>query len=447
MATRHELGRGAGMSDVTVTNGAPGDVELAEYRQRVRSWLAANLERRTGPLRIAVGGPDLTKEDVDRQRGERRKLFDAGYTGIAWPKEYGGQGLSAEHQRIFTEESADYVLPVPGGIAGGVTQRIVAPTILVYGSERQKQEWIPRILSGEEIWVQFLSEPGAGSDLAGIRTRAVRDGDSWVLNGAKIWSSGAMAADSGICLARTDWEAPKHRGLTWFRVPTDAPGVTIRPIRQINGNAEFCEEFFDDVVIPPEDVFGEVNGGWPIANDMLAFERGAETENTVAPARPSPGPLAPDLVTLATSRGLEADSHARQRVARAHVNDFLHACLIRRVLAGIVTGKTAPFYASYIKLHAGAITPIRANIAMELGGTDAVGWDAADDDAAVPSTNYLNSRIIAIAGGSDQVQRNIISERVLGLPREPSYDSDKPFNEVLRDAERWGSTPPGGSSR
>ena len=148
------------------------------------------------------------------------------------------------------------------------------PTLLAHASEDQKRSWIPKILSGEEIWVQLLSEPAAGSDLAGLLTRATRDGETWVLNGTKVWSSGAMSADFGICLARTDWDAPKHRGLTWFKVPLRAPNVTVRPIREINGSSEFCEEFLDDVVVGDDMVIGEVDGGWPIANFMLAVERG-----------------------------------------------------------------------------------------------------------------------------------------------------------------------------
>jgi len=416
------------------------DADLEAYRERARQWLAANLKRRSGgAVRGAGGGDDQAPERVAAQRALQATLHAAGYAGITWPVEYGGQGLTLAHQRVFSEEAAGYQLPMPGGVAGGVTFRIVAPTIMAHGTEAQKRDWLPKILRGEEIWVQFLSEPSAGSDLAGIRTRAERDGDHWVLNGAKIWSSGAAAADAGICLARTNWDVPKHRGLTWFRVPLDAPGVTVRPIREINGGAEFCEEFFDDVIIPDEYVIGEVDNGWSVANTLLAHERGGESDSPAGPPAVVPGVLPADLVALARRRGTTGDPTARQLIARAHINDFVHSYLIKRVISGMRDQKMPVTYASYIKLDSGICSPTRAAIGMELAGTDAVAWDPEEPEGAVTSTNYLNGRIISIAGGSDQVQRNIISERILGLPREPSYDADKPFNEVLAAAERWGT--------
>jgi alkylation response protein AidB-like acyl-CoA dehydrogenase len=220
---------------------------------------------------------------VERQRDLQRRMYEAGYVGITVPAEYGGKGLSTAHQRAFDREAAAFEVPMPGGVASSVTLGIVLPTLLVHGSEEQKRDWVPRMLSGEEIWVQLLSEPGAGSDLAGLLTRATRDGDAWVLNGTKVWSSGAMAADFGVCLARTNWDAPKHRGLTWFKVPLHDERVTVRPVREINGSAEFCEEFLDDVVVSDDMAIGDVDGGWRIANTMLAFERGAgSSAGTVA---------------------------------------------------------------------------------------------------------------------------------------------------------------------
>ncbi|MDD9370266.1 MAG: acyl-CoA dehydrogenase family protein, partial [Acidimicrobiales bacterium] len=245
--------------------------ELDAYRAEARAWLAANLPERQGPaLRTAH---ETTPDQLAADRARQRAVHEAGYLGITLPREYGGQGLTAAHQRIWQEESARYAVPLPGGIASGVTTTIVLPTLLAHASETQKRDWIPAILRGDELWCQLLSEPGAGSDLAGILTRATRDGDTWVINGTKVWSSGALAADYGICLARTDWDAPKHRGLTWFKVPLHDPAVTVRPIREINGSAEFCEEFLDDVVVGDDMVIGGVNEGWPVAGTMLNVER------------------------------------------------------------------------------------------------------------------------------------------------------------------------------
>ena len=260
---------------------APADpADLAAYRQRARDWLAAHLTPRDAPRDPGAQQrpahevpPEELARDLARDRSLQRAMHQAGYVGITLPTEYGGQGLSKGHQQAWSEESAGYALPAPGGVAGGVTLSVILPTLLAHASEQQKREWIPRMLSSDEIWVQLLSEPGAGSDLAGIHTKAVRDGENWVLTGSKIWSSGAMSADYGICLARTDWDVPKHRGLTWFKVPLHDDRVTVRPVREINGGAEFCEEFLDGVTVDDSMVIGDVNGGWPIAATMLAFER------------------------------------------------------------------------------------------------------------------------------------------------------------------------------
>src|SRR5438093_5886763 len=221
-----------------------------EYRAQARDWLAANLERKTADALVAVsslrGMHEFTKEQIDAERPKQKRLYEAGYAGITWPKEFGGQGLSAAHERVFLEEAAAYQLP-NFGIAGGTTFGVCAQVMLAHASDDFKRRHFPRILAGDELWCQFFSEPVAGSDLAGVQTRATRDGDAWVLNGAKVWSSWAHLADWGLCLTRTNWGVPKHRGLTWFGVPVDAPGGPLRVIRQINGGADFCEEFFDDV--------------------------------------------------------------------------------------------------------------------------------------------------------------------------------------------------------
>jgi alkylation response protein AidB-like acyl-CoA dehydrogenase len=262
-----------------------------------------------------------------------------------------------------------------------------------------------------------------------------------VLTGSNIWSSGAMSADYGICLARTDWDAPKHRGLTWFKVPLHDGRVTVRPVREINGGAEFCEEFLDGVTVDDSMVIGDVNGGWPIAATMLAFERrnvSGHRENAGTSSSQRQRQLAPDLVELAVARGTAGDPVVRQLIARAHINDYVQEQLTARVMAAMMAGAADPAGASLIKLGLGVIAPLRAAAAMEIAGRRGIAWaDGEPGDAA--AVNFLNGRIMSIAGGSNQIQRNIIGERILGLPREPSADSDKPFREVLRDAARWGS--------
>ncbi len=414
--------------------------DVAEYRAAMRSWLAANLEPRAAAASLRAGHA-ISADQLAADRAVQRTIFEAGYMGITLPVEYGGQGLTKQHQRVWTEESARYAVPTPGGIAMSVTLGIVLPTLLAHGSEHQKQEWIPRMLSAEEIWVQLLSEPGAGSDLAGVLTRAVPDGDAWRITGTKLWSSGAMSADYGVCLARTDWDTPKHRGVTWFKVPLHDERVTVRPVREINGSSEFCEEFLDDVVVGSEMVIGEVNNGWGIANTMLAVERSG-TPSRPASATDAASGLAPDLVELARAAGLANDGATRQLIAGAHIADWAHRQLTSRVLEATRAGAVDASATSLIKLSSGLVQPARAAAAMEIAGRRGVAWSPEGDDRfRAAAVNFLNGRIMSIAGGSNQIQRNIISERLLGLPREPSVDADKPFREVLRDAKAWGRKP------
>ncbi len=405
---------------------------LEEYRARARAWLAANLAPR--PDVLPPPGRDRTVEDIAVERALQRRLYEAGYVGITWPQAYGGQGLGVEYERVFDEEAREYRRP-DFGIAGGTTFGVCARTMLVHGSPDFLRRHIPKILAGDELFVQFFSEPEAGSDLAAVRTQAVRSGDRWILSGSKIWSSGAYYADWGMCLARTDWDVPKHRGLTWFAVPINAPGVTVRPIRQINGSAEFCQEFFDDVELTDDNIIGEVNDGWSVAQTMLVFERGGGLSGGGARAN-VPAGIAPDLVDLARATGRLDDPLARDLIVRAHVDDLARRALMTRLGERMRQDPAAAGnVASYGKLVAGVYNPLRATAALRLGGPAAVAWDAGDGGEA--AKGFLDSRFMSIAGGTNEMQRNGISERVLGLPREPSFERGKPFRDVLRDARNW----------
>jgi alkylation response protein AidB-like acyl-CoA dehydrogenase len=411
-----------------------------EYREQARQWLEANLPRKAaggGAAAITAlrGMHEFTKEQIDAERPKQKLLFDAGYAGITWPVEYGGQGLSAVHERAFLEEADAFAMP-NFGIAGGTTFGVCAQVMLAHASEDFKRRHLPRILSGDELWCQFFSEPVAGSDLAGVQTRAVRDGDTWVLNGAKVWSSWAHLADWGLCLARTDGSVPKHRGLTWFGVPVDAEGLTMRVIRQINGGADFCEEFFDDVVIPDAERIGEVDQGWTVARTMLVFERGARG-GAVPTTALEPGPLAPDLVDAARAFGRTREPAARQLIARGHSLDYLRAVLNRRIAITLKQSGADAGIAAYGKLAHGSFDSERAVLGMDLARGESIAWDQAEGAGASSAMTFLNGRINSIAGGTDQMQRNGISEQVLGLPREPSFERDKPFDQVLRDAANW----------
>jgi alkylation response protein AidB-like acyl-CoA dehydrogenase len=403
-----------------------------EFRSSAREWLAANLER------YEVAAPparDKTRENIEPERAIQRRVFDAGFAGITVPQEYGGQGLSPEHDVAFQKEARGYRMP-DFGVAGATTLGPCLNTMLAHGSPEFLRRHVPKILAGESLWVQFFSEPEAGSDLAGIRTRASRDGERWLLNGSKIWSSGAHYADYGLCLARTNWDMPKHRGLTWFAVPTRAAGVTVERIKQITGESEFCQEFFDDVELTDADIVGEIDQGWRVAQTMLVFERGGGT-TTADDAPVGAARIAPDLVALARRAGRETDPAARQLVARAHVNDLARRSLEEHIAARFATGGADAGIAAYIKLCIGTYDPVRSRIALEIAGVSGLTWPSDDEDGPATASSYLNGRRFSIAGGTNEIQRNGIGERVLGLPREPAFDTSKPFSEVLESARNW----------
>jgi len=417
----------------------PDRAALEQYRAEARRWLEDNLRRRArGPAsdRIGFGAEEKTVEEIACQRRLQRRLFDAGYAGITWPKEYGGQGLHAAYERAFQEEARDFVLP-DLGLVGGATLNVCAPTMLAHASPEFLTRHIPKILAGEELVAQFFSDPEAGSDLAAVRTQAVREDGRWILNGSKIWSSGAYYADAGMCLARTDWDVPKHRGLTWFLVPAKARGVTIERIHQINGNSEFCQEYFSDVELCDDDVIGAVNDGWTVTQTMLLYERGAGVYRSNTAPSASSG-IARDVLELAGSVGALGDRAARDLVAQIHVDDLARAALGRRLISLMSAHpETARDFASYAKLASGTFDPLRANRAMKIAGRAAIAWDDPHAPGAGAARALLNSRFMSIAGGTNEMQRNSIGERVLGLPREPSFDSRKAFRDVVRDARNW----------
>jgi alkylation response protein AidB-like acyl-CoA dehydrogenase len=412
---------------------------VADFRIEARRWLHGNLRRRSpDDDRGTRGLTHRTAEDVTEQRAVQRELHAAGYAGIAWPIEFGGRGLTSEHEAAFRTEAEPYALP-DLGIAGIVTMAVCAQVMLRHASDEFNRRHIPRILTGEEIWVEFFSEPAAGSDLAGITTSARRESDQWILNGEKVWSSGAYYADFGLCLVRTDWDVPKHRGLTWFAVSTAQPGVTVEPLREITGDVEFCRERFTDVVIADAERIGAVGDGWQVAQTALRFEREASSGGlTTAAEAVKPGTLAPDLVELARRSGLLGDAHVRRLIAQAHADDFALRALGGRLARLMDAGHPAGgALISYTKLAAGIVEPKRAKAEMEIGGEVAVAWQPDDRLGTTVALDYLNSRVKSIAGGSNEIQRNAIGERVLGLPREPSFDRNMSFREAQNAAKDW----------
>jgi alkylation response protein AidB-like acyl-CoA dehydrogenase len=402
------------------------------FRLRARTWLAENMPRAADTAEVLdePGGPD---EKWPRARELQAKLYSGGFAGICFPTEYGGQGLSPEYQRAFSEESRGYEMPLQLNVP---TLSIICAMLLDMGSEEQKQEHIAKVIRGERILVQFLSEPSGGSDLAGLITRADRDGDVWVLNGAKTWSTHAYAADFGVCLARTDWNVPKHAGLTMFIVPTNAPGLTMNRIRMVNGDNEFCEEFFDDVILPASSVVGEVNGGWAVASRQLFHERSA-----VGGASPYVSGVGypravnhSDPLTVARANGRITDPSVREQVGEWLTINRVHRQLVARVTEGIAGGIYPAPAASMQRLSAAESTQAQSDLSVKVAGTGA-GIGKAGDPVLAQQVGLwsLMRQGSSLGGGSTEMSRNIISERVLGMPREDSRDKNVPFNEVRRN--------------
>ncbi|MEJ7582605.1 MAG: acyl-CoA dehydrogenase family protein [Acidimicrobiales bacterium] len=319
------------------------------------------------------------------------------------------------------------------------TLSILAATLVDFGSHEQQFRHLPAILRGEELWVQFLSEPSGGSDLAGCLTRADRDGDVFMLNGSKIWSSAAFASDYAMCLARTNWDVPKHRGLTMFIVKIHQPGIQVDQIRQVNGSMEFCQEFFEDVAIPASDVVGEVDDGWTVASRLLVHERnavgGGSPYTSGQPAGPEGSDADRSLARLAEETGRSGDTHVRQLVAEAHVQQLVSGHLIERITQGMATGKMMPPGGSILKLFRATAVIRRAEIGLEVAGRHGVTWPEGSQPIGRGSGEAsLWRQASSLGGGSNEIQRNIISERVLGMPREYAADRDVAYCDVRRGA-------------
>ena len=352
------------------------------------------------------------------------RLYEGGYAGFTFPVEYGGQGLTLDHERVFLEEAAGYNLPVG---AFGVSINILGATLAAFGTHEQKLAHIPNILSGKERWLQFLSEPSGGSDLAGLLTSATRDGDSFIVNGQKTWSTGAHLSDFALCPVRTNWDVPKHKGISVLIVDLKTPGIEIRRIKQINGGSEFCEEFFTDAVIPTSNLVGEENEGWRVARGLLEIEHAWVGRGGAGSS--SSGRSVDSLVALAKRSGIDEDRGVRRQVVGLHVAAQVQRLVAMRVADGVAAGKLAPGYGSLMKLGNDILAQRWAELGLSLAGAAGVAWGP-DLTLAKWSNTFLTSRSASIAGGTDEIQRNNVSERVLGLPREPMFDRDVPFNQV-----------------
>ena len=393
-----------------------------EFRARARAWIAENLQRKHGDAADEQGEAP-TPERLAADKALQAKIFDAGFAGITWPRAYGGQGLTDAEMAVWKEETAGYVTPSvyhqPFGVCG--------PTIVDLGTEEQKKRYIPKLLRGEEIWCQLFSEPGAGSDIAGLSTRAERDGDEWIVNGQKVWTSGAQVSDFGTLIARTDPTVPKHNGITMFIVDMRTPGVTVRPLRQATGEAPFNEVFFDNVRLPADAVLGEVNGGWPATVLMLRHER--IYYGTIAPAPDRP--LAYSAVLAqARKEGRTADQQVRDRLAHLYAVDMSGDLLAQRMRQEVDAGIELRARGSIAKLSTSAVARQAIDVADEVAGLDLIAWQGDPVDYPPVTRGVVSAPSLGIAGGSNEIQRGIIGERVLGLSKDPQLDREVPFNQL-----------------
>ncbi|MFI5040749.1 MAG: acyl-CoA dehydrogenase family protein [Acidimicrobiales bacterium] len=399
----------------------PVDAEV--FREEVRAFLRDNV-----PAGWAGMGSLTNAEAEDFSISWRRTLFEHGLLGITWPTAYGGRGRSKVDQVVLAEELAQARVPL-GRVVDTTSVKMLGNTLVRWGTEEQKRRLLPRILSGEDVWVQGYSEPDAGSDLASISLRAHRDGGDWVINGQKIWTSRGTEGTGIFLLARTDPDAPKHRGITFLLCPLDVPGVEVRPIRVLTGQAEFCEVFFTDARTPADNVVGDVNGGWAVAMSLLGHERGEEAATNPIFFRAELN----RLIALAREVGRDRDPVIRDRLAWCYTRVEVMRYLGYRILTGVLsTGVIGP-EASISKLYWSEYHQEVADLALELLGARGMIRQGrrpfkhfrTDEPGAPNTTNswidlcLLNARSGTVYAGTSEVQRNIIGESILGLPKEP----------------------------
>lgn len=412
------------------------DIGVEEFAEQAEAWLTAKLDRRP-PSAEQIWGQGSFDVSVfhaltfDEERAHLDSLLDwvrvkaeEGYQAITWPRDLGGLGLSRAHARAFGRLERQFVTP---GVheSVSVTRTLVAPTIDVYGTDAQKQRWIPPFVNGDVLCCQLFSEPSAGSDLAGLGTSAIRDGDEWVVNGQKVWSSGAQFSQFGELIARSDPEAVKHKGMTAFIIPMDLPGVEVRPIPQMSGGSSFCEVFFSDVRVPDDMRLGDVGDGWKVALTTLGFERDhSEGEGGSA----SGGTWAKVLGT-ANAMGVAGDPLIRDRLAAMYIRGRVESLTNRRAADLAKSGTPGPEGSLGKLLWTEGMYQMSETVSSILGPKLIA--DTGEWGTFAWGEHVLGAPGYRIAGGSDEIQRNIIGERVLGLPREPKADTG-PWKHVPR---------------
>ena len=400
-----------GMTDVAAGAGEQDEPSEEAFRREVLAFLEATLPAKGDEASgvISFGGSGLS-----RSVAYQRQLADAGLAGITWPAAYGGRGLPGRYQRIYDREAKAFRVP-PRSLEIGLG--MCGPTLLVHASEEQKRTFIPPMLRGEHVWCELFSEPGAGSDLSSVQTRARRDGDEFVLQGQKVWTSGAQHSDYAACLVRTDPARPKREGITMLIVDMHVPGITVRPLRQMTGESHFNEVFLDEVRVPVANVVGEVNDGWRVARTMLAFER--QALGNMGGGGGGKGGFAA-VAAEAKRRDLAHRPVLRDRLVQLRIRQMVLRHLTAYLLVKAKGGDGAA--ASVLKLAMAQLVQESALVAVETAGMHAIAWTDDDPDGGRWSDQLLSSQSASIGGGTNQIVRNVIAERVLGLPRDAEGD-------------------------
>jgi alkylation response protein AidB-like acyl-CoA dehydrogenase len=395
----------------TLTAGPLTTDEADAFRARCREFLQEHAKRGA-------------RRDLTAAREFQGKLAEAGLAGLAYPTEYGGAGLTLEHERIWRQVSQEFP-PMTSELV--ISHGMCLPVLNEFGTDEQKRTFMPDNIAARTVWCQMFSEPGAGSDVASLQTKAERDGDEWILNGQKVWTTLAHQSDYGVIIARTDPEQPKHAGISMFVIDLRSPGVEIRPIHQIDGGRHFNEVFFTDVRIPVENLLGEHNNGWRQATAMLMYERvaiGSMGAGSISQ------PMYDMLLAAARANGADQDPVVRDRLMRIYCMETTKSLVAMRTRAELKAGKAPGPGGSLGKLAGSVIAWRFREIAMEIAGAGSQAWDPADAKAGELQNTVVGSFSSGIAGGTDEIQRNIIGDRVLGLPRDISVDTGVPFKDL-----------------
>ncbi|MCS5682347.1 MAG: acyl-CoA dehydrogenase family protein [Acidimicrobiales bacterium] len=391
--------------------------DIDDFRTETRAWLEDNCPAGArGPGPISTGATSIAINHEDTQLWLDR-MIEKGWTAPVWPTEYGGGGLSTDEYMTLVQEMRRIDARAP---LGGMGVSLIGPTLLEYGTDEQKERHIPRIVRGEVAWCQGYSEPGSGSDLASLRTRAEDKGDHFVVNGQKIWTSGAQYADWIFALVRTDPDVPKHEGISFVLMDMHQDGITVRPIRLISGESPFCETFFDNAIARKDDLIGELNKGWTVGKRLLQHERGSMASLVGGGAVKDTGPVLEDEAKAFSGEldGRIADAALRDRVLSHNMNSHVFHLTQRRTVEEASDGSTPGPATSIFKMYGTELQQEKSSLFVEIRGTQGLGWtgDPFTNRSLMDTRAWLSNRAASIYSGSNEIQRNIIAKRVLGLP-------------------------------